>query len=451
MYKDASGNVYQGSPRTDVDPESGRSWIMMDDPAQIPPSALPPGWTVVTSPEAGNGSPGAQGYQWLRGPDGQIWMPNAGDPNNGVGQFIGGTSYRPYQDVLKEAAASNQGWYNDALPKAALGALAGGVGLASGGFGLSDLANGYFGGGAGGGASGVSPEFAEWGSGEAGMSGSALNPSYANVSGVPVGTSPGWSFPSIPGFNPASLAAALTGGAGAAGGAGGGAGGAPGMGGGGNLMGGLPGIATGLYDLFAGGQKVDPAKLNTLWQAGLDTYNLSRDPQNALYDRTLQRMQDQVRAGQSARGVAMSPYGAAGEGEASKNFNIDWANNQLSRQVAGLGGLAQASGGYFGQANQDQARRDASLTSGTNALLTGFNTAFGGRPGAAPTTTGSPGQMPAPTYYGTPASFPNYSDPSSFYGGTGTSFSNPGNYYGGAIDPSMMQSYNWNASQGLPY
>jgi hypothetical protein len=33
----------------------------------------------------------------------------------------------------------------------------------------------------------------------------------------------------------------------------------------------------------------------------------------------------------------MTPYGAAAEGNAISNFNIDWQNNQLKRELEGLG------------------------------------------------------------------------------------------------------------------
>lgn len=455
MYKDDAGNVYPGMPRTDVNPETGRPWIVIPDQPDITPM-LPPGYSVITSPEPGNGSPYTQGYQWLRGPDGQIYMPNSGDPNNNPrAQFINGTSYEPYDDVLKAAAASNKGWYNDALPAATLGALAGGVGYLSGGFGLGDMLNSLSGtpstgGGAPGfgGGAGVDP----WQL-EPGFEVSAPNAGVDVLPGYQPGASAAGSGFSLPGgFSPANLAGpvlqALRGMGGGGAGAGG-AGGATGGGAGGNFMSSLPGILTGAYDLFAGGQKVDPTKLNTLWQAGLDTYNLSRDPQQALYNATLQKMQDQVRAGQSARGVAMSPFGAGGEADAASRFNIDWTNSQLGRQLSGLQGLTEATGGYFRQANQDQTRRDNAITSGTNALLTGFNnaTAPGGwlnamNPGA---TTGGAGntQNPWGSYYsGTPMPY---------YGDAGTSFANPGNFYGGTIDPAMMQSYNYNAAQGLPY
>lgn len=61
------------------------------------------------------------------------------------------------------------------------------------------------------------------------------------------------------------------------------------------------------------------------------------DPQNALYARTLQQTTDQQNAQQSARGIAMSPYGAGLADENLRNFNIDWQNNQLGRQAQGLG------------------------------------------------------------------------------------------------------------------
>ena len=63
------------------------------------------------------------------------------------------------------------------------------------------------------------------------------------------------------------------------------------------------------------------------------------DPQNALYSRTLQQVQDQQRAGQAARGISMSPYGAGLEGDATRNFNIDWQNQQLKRATDAAGAM----------------------------------------------------------------------------------------------------------------
>lgn len=71
------------------------------------------------------------------------------------------------------------------------------------------------------------------------------------------------------------------------------------------------------------------------------------DPQNALYNRTQQQVTDQQRAGQSARGIAMSPYGAGLENKALSDFNIDWQNNLLGRQntaAQGAGYLTNSAG-----------------------------------------------------------------------------------------------------------
>ncbi len=69
----------------------------------------------------------------------------------------------------------------------------------------------------------------------------------------------------------------------------------------------------------------------------------SQDPQSALYDRTLQRVQDQARAANSAAGLGTSGVGAGLEDQATNNFNIDWQNQQLNRQIQGAQG---ASGAY---------------------------------------------------------------------------------------------------------
>ena len=69
--------------------------------------------------------------------------------------------------------------------------------------------------------------------------------------------------------------------------------------------------------------------------AGQATLNSAFDPQNALYDRTHQQMTDQVRSALAARGLNSSGAGAGIENDALSNFNIDWQNNQLNRQIQG--------------------------------------------------------------------------------------------------------------------
>jgi hypothetical protein len=79
--------------------------------------------------------------------------------------------------------------------------------------------------------------------------------------------------------------------------------------------------------------------------------NTAFDPQQGLYDRTARQLQDQIRVGQAARGITSSPYGSGLEDQAMSNFNIDWQNAQLGRQVQGLGaaGTAGTQAGNIGQ------------------------------------------------------------------------------------------------------
>lgn len=96
-----------------------------------------------------------------------------------------------------------------------------------------------------------------------------------------------------------------------------------------------------------------------LYNAGNQTYQTALDPQNALYGRTAQRIQDQVRAGQAARGLGNSAYGAGLEDQAMGNFNMDWENQQLARQTQGLNAMNAAS-----EAGQSQGRLFGANTSG---------------------------------------------------------------------------------------
>lgn len=106
--------------------------------------------------------------------------------------------------------------------------------------------------------------------------------------------------------------------------------------GGANVASGL-GMA-GAVNQFQQGQSLYPYAQQVI-QTGFD-------PQNALYNRTAQQLQDQVRTGESARGISMSPYGAGLENQAMSNFNIDWQNNQLQRQTqAGQAGSSMINAG----------------------------------------------------------------------------------------------------------
>lgn len=87
---------------------------------------------------------------------------------------------------------------------------------------------------------------------------------------------------------------------------------------------------------------------NSLLPYASQIMNTGFDPQQQLYNRTLQQVQDQSRAGEAARGIASTPYGAGLENQATGNFNIDWQNQQLGRQTQAAG----AAGSLVGQGAQ---------------------------------------------------------------------------------------------------
>lgn len=122
------------------------------------------------------------------------------------------------------------------------------------------------------------------------------------------------------------------------------------------------------------------------------------DPQSALYNRMYQQQMDQQNAINAQYGVAGSPYGAGVAGQTANNFNIDWQNQQLARQLQGLQGLSTA-GGAMGQAygqasNLDQSgilfgqetsqlpyqtylNQQGQVQSALDALVQGTNAAYG--------------------------------------------------------------------------
>lgn len=75
---------------------------------------------------------------------------------------------------------------------------------------------------------------------------------------------------------------------------------------------------------------------------GQQVFNMGLDPQRQLHDYLQQQTIDQSRAATSARGIGMSPYAAGLENEATRNFNMDWQNQQLQRAGYGLGAMGRA-------------------------------------------------------------------------------------------------------------
>lgn len=119
--------------------------------------------------------------------------------------------------------------------------------------------------------------------------------------------------------------------------------------------------------------------------AGQSVLNTAFDPQNALYARTAQQVADAQQAALAQSGVANTPYGAGVAGQNAANFNIDWQNNQLQRQLSGLSGYdtnlsavggAQTTAGNLGSAGA------GAETLGSSLPYTAFNQMQGAGLGA---------------------------------------------------------------------
>lgn len=77
------------------------------------------------------------------------------------------------------------------------------------------------------------------------------------------------------------------------------------------------------------------------------------DPQHALYNQMVQQTTDSSNANNAMYGLQNSPYGAGVANQNNQNFNINWQNQQLGRQLQALSGYDSAlgaAGGAYGQA-----------------------------------------------------------------------------------------------------
>ena len=72
------------------------------------------------------------------------------------------------------------------------------------------------------------------------------------------------------------------------------------------------------------------------------------DPQQALFAQMYQQQQDQSNVTNAQNGVAGTPYGAGLVNQNNQNFDINWQNQQLGRQVQG----AQGAGALISAAGQ---------------------------------------------------------------------------------------------------
>ena len=128
-----------------------------------------------------------------------------------------------------------------------------------------------------------------------------------------------------------------------------------------------------------------------LLNAGQQVYQTALDPQNALYNRTAQQLQDQTGATNSMYGLGSSGAGAGVANQAMSNFNIDWQNNQLQRQVQGLQAYGQMAGvaGQYGQAATGQAEAAPGYALQAGSLPYQTAQSIAGVPGQLANTYGS--------------------------------------------------------------
>ena len=148
-----------------------------------------------------------------------------------------------------------------------------------------------------------------------------------------------------------------------------------------------------------GGQQVGGGV--NLMQAGQQTLPYSQailqtgfDPQQALYAKLFQQNTDQTRAGQAARGIATTPYGAGLENQANQNFNLAWQNNQLGRQNTALQGAGYGLNSAGNAINLGQNVSTLGLQTLNNAAMLPYSTAntIGGNQNQAINQFGQAGQ-----------------------------------------------------------
>jgi hypothetical protein len=130
----------------------------------------------------------------------------------------------------------------------------------------------------------------------------------------------------------------------------------------GGQFGNLPSTLQGFGNANVNSAGQDQANQGLLSAAGNQTYQTALDPQNALRNQLQQQVTDASRAGTSMRGIGMGGEAAGIENQDVNNFLINWQNQQLGRQLAGLqgmqgsmsasGNLGQQAGTALGQAGQ---------------------------------------------------------------------------------------------------
>lgn len=134
----------------------------------------------------------------------------------------------------------------------------------------------------------------------------------------------------------------------------------------------------GVGNRFLGGQA-------DLYGAGRQVFDTALDPQNALHDRMEHDVTEGSRSATSLRGIGMSPEAANLESQATSNFNIDWQNQQLQRQLSGLQGMSGAydAGGRQGQAGEAAYVGASNMWNQATALPFNLASMYGGAMGSS--------------------------------------------------------------------
>jgi hypothetical protein len=120
---------------------------------------------------------------------------------------------------------------------------------------------------------------------------------------------------------------------------------------------------------------------NTAQDSAAAITNAAFDPQQALYNQTLNQTQQQAAAANARSGVLGTPYGQAVADNATNNFNINWQNQQLNREVTGGqaaqqiygAGLSNLQSGVAAPYNAYNAVGNNTLTGLTNLANLGNN------------------------------------------------------------------------------
>ena len=235
------------------------------------------------------------------------------------------------------------------------------------------------------------------------------------------------------------------------------------------------GYAQGLANPAAQNYGYASGAAGALGQGANAIMNTAFDPQGQLYQQQYQQNQDATQAALAARGINTSGTGAGIVNQSDQNFNMNWQNQQLARQQAGLAsagnaygqgqaGLASGLSGMQGVAS-GMAGGLAGLQGVSSGINAGVNNMFGAQSGLnaglgaleSAATTGqnigsnaaqnyaAGGAMPSNTYYG------NLASQASLLGGLGSAAGSYGGLTSSGANLGNMGLGQLNAASSLPY